>query len=294
MTPMREMRERIEYLVRASRVMASDPVAGLERVRGRLDRRADARAFRRARLPIDSLYPIDPDWLQHLHEAMDWQWPCPSLSQGEQIRAEVMAMFAAMGLPRTHAGWCDGWPCFTKAAWCLVAHLKPLSVVETGVARGVTSRLVLEALARNGAGRLYSIDLPTPDSRLHAHIAIAVPEHLRGDWELLSGTSRQRLPRLLEELGEIDLFVHDSVHTGRNTLFEIRSAWNALRPGGAILVDDVYQSLAFWQYTDAVKPGWTCIGAEPDGSYRFGIALAEGANSREPTQPPAARARKPR
>ena len=33
-------------------------------------------------------------------------------------------------------------------------------VVETGVAHGVTSRFILEALERNGRGFLWSIDLP--------------------------------------------------------------------------------------------------------------------------------------
>jgi hypothetical protein len=33
-------------------------------------------------------------------------------------------------------------------------------VVETGVAHGVTSRFILEALSRNGDSHLWSIDLP--------------------------------------------------------------------------------------------------------------------------------------
>jgi hypothetical protein len=271
--------DRLGYVVRAGRVMARDPVAGVERVRGRLDRRTDAREFREVHRSVDDLYPIDPDWLQHLHEARGWQWPCPSLPEGIAIRDEVMSRFAVLGLPERYAGWCDGWPSFTKAAWCLVTHLKPRTVVETGVARGVTSRLVLEALARNGNGSLHSIDLPAIDPRLHPHIAIAVPEQLRDGWTLLNGSSRRRLPGLLAGLGEVDLFVHDSVHTGRNTLFEITSAWKVLRPGGAVLVDDVYQSLAFHKFAEAARPTWSCVGAEPDGSYRFAIALSEPATA---------------
>jgi predicted O-methyltransferase YrrM len=185
-----------------------------------------------------------------------------------------MAMFAAKGLSDSYDGWCDGGEVFTKAAWCLTAHLRPLRVVETGVARGVTSRLILEALARNGAGHLYSVDLPPVDSRYHPQAAIAVPEHLRTNWTLLNGTSRHRLPPLLDELGEIDLFVHDSLHTGRNTSFEIDRAWQILRPGGALLIDDVYQSFAFRTFADTTALRWSGIGANPDSSYRFGIAMA--------------------
>ncbi len=38
-------------------------------------------------------------------------------------------------------------------------HLRPKKVVETGVAHGVTSRFILEALKRSGDGYLWSIDL---------------------------------------------------------------------------------------------------------------------------------------
>jgi hypothetical protein len=269
-------REQLDYVVRATGVMLTHPLAGVERIRGRIDRRGDARAFRVAGLPVERLYPADADWLQHLHEAMGWPWPCQAVAEAERLRADVIATFRGMGLPEHYQNWCDGGQSFTKAAWCLTIHLRPLTVVETGVARGVTSRLILEALARNGAGRLCSVDLPAVDSRFHAQIAIAVPEQLRTGWTLRSGTSRKQLPVLLEELGEIDLFVHDSLHTGRNTSFEIDGAWNALRPGGALLIDDVYQSLAFRQFTETTKLRWNCIGANDDGGYPFGIAIAEG------------------
>jgi hypothetical protein len=270
------MRKQVGYVARATGVMLGHPLAGVERVRGRIDRRGDARALRAAGLPVESLYPVDADWLRHLHEVKAWPWPCPTLAEGEQIRAEVMAMFAAKGLPERYQNWCDGGEAFTKAAWCLTMHLKPQTVVETGVARGVTSRLILEALARCGAGRLCSVDLPTGDSSFHPQIAIAVPEQLRTGWTLRSGTSRHQLPRLLDELGAIDLFVHDSLHTGRNTSFELGHAWQVLRPGGALLVDDAYQSLAFRKFVDTTRLRWSCIGANPNGGYPFGIAIAEG------------------
>jgi hypothetical protein len=224
-------------------------------------------------VPIDRLYPIDRDWLRHLHEAMGWQWPCPLSAQGQRLRADVMTMFAARGLPERYHNWCDGGEAFALAAWCLSAHLKPRTVVETGVARGVTSRLVLEALAQNDGGSLFSIDLLPLDSRYHAQAGIAVPEHLHANWTVLEGSSRHRLPTLLGELGRIDLFIHDSLHTGRNTSFELDHAWRRLRPAGALLVDDVYQSLAFHTFTDTVPLHWSSVGANPDGSYRFGIAI---------------------
>jgi hypothetical protein len=61
--------------------------------------------------------------------------------------------------------------------------------------------------------------LPALDTAYHSEIAAAVPSDLRSRWTYLNGTSRRRLPPLLAELGEIDLFVHDSSHTTRNDAF---------------------------------------------------------------------------
>jgi hypothetical protein len=155
----------------------------------------------------------------------------------------------------------------------MTLHLKPRTVVETGIARGVTSRLILEGLTQNEVGHLYSVDLPALDSKYHSQIAIAVPEELHGSWTIRSGTSRRELPRLLADLNSVDLFVHDSLHTGRNTSFEIKHAWQALRPGGAVIVDDIYQSLAFWHFVRTTQPGIWLIGANQCDSYRFGIAI---------------------
>jgi hypothetical protein len=51
-----------------------------------------------------------------------------------------------------------------RAIWCLILHLDLKYAVETGVAHGITSRFVLEALARNGSGQLWSIALPPMES----------------------------------------------------------------------------------------------------------------------------------
>jgi hypothetical protein len=150
--------------------------------------------------------------------------------------------------------------------------------VETGVARGVTSRVILEALARNGKGRLSSIDLPALDTAVHAEIGAAVPDGLRSCWTYVSGTSRRRLPPLLAELGGIDLFVHDSSHTTRNLRFELERAWRAIGRG-AVIADDIERNRAFGDFT-AARPGIvSLIALADDSGAMFGIALKGMANS---------------
>jgi hypothetical protein len=52
-------------------------------------------------------------------------------------------------------------------------------------------------------------------------------------------SSRRRLPELISRLGVIDIFVHDSLHSERNVRFEMDQVFAVLRPGGAIVVDDI-------------------------------------------------------
>jgi hypothetical protein len=62
-----------------------------------------------------------------------------------------------------------------RTAWTVVRHLRPERVVETGVARGVTTAVLLQAMERNGYGALWSIDLP--DLRLSHGVAAYRPPY---------------------------------------------------------------------------------------------------------------------
>jgi Methyltransferase domain len=148
--------------------------------------------------------------------------------------------------------WNDGDAAFVRAIWCLTRCLKPKKIVETGVAHGVTSRFILTALERNGDGHLFSIDLPPLERQWRKQVAIAVGDGYADRWSYIKGSSRRRLPALLSQLGQIDLFIHDSLHSERNVLFEMGCAWTALRPGGALVVDDVDANWGFRSFTRAL------------------------------------------
>ena len=183
-------------------------------------------------------YAVDPEWHVRLHERFGTPWPCVWMKEFDELWPRVpFEEVSAAGLTLGRGaggGWEDGDPCLARAIWCLIGHLRPEKVVETGVARGVTSRVILEALDRQRAGHLWSIDLPTMDAGLDREIGVAVPERLRSRWTYIQGTSHQRLPRLLSAIAPIDLFVHDSSHTERNVFFELTRAWPALGHGAII------------------------------------------------------------
>jgi hypothetical protein len=245
----------------------------------------DAVAERRERRVMSpDLYTPARDWEERLHAWLGFPWPCPAVEGFWELWPQVMSLLEARGLKvgrGAFGGWGDGEPGMTRAIWCLVLHSKPRHAIETGVARGITSRFVLEALERNRSGHLWSVDLPPQlKSELHDQIGAAVPSEKRSRWTYVRGSSRRRLPRLLRELGSADLFVHDSRHTERNVRFELDRVWPVLDSGGHLVVDDIDVNHGFHSFlTD--NPGIESMvcEAEPlrsdpsryDGRGLFGI-----------------------
>ncbi len=230
------------------RYVAADPVEVWLRLKAKFIERQERR-----RSPCS--YEMHPDWECCLHGNLGSPWPCQAASEFWTLWPEVIGSLKAKGLRvgvGSFAGFNDGEPELVRAVWCLTRHLRPSKVVETGVARGVTSRFILEALERNGAGRLWSIDQPPPlYPELNEEVGAAVENHCRPRWSYMRGSSRRRLPGLLASLGQIDLFVHDSLHTEYNTCFELEQAWTALRPGGAVVVDDIDLNWGFHSFIQA-------------------------------------------
>jgi hypothetical protein len=197
-------------------------------------------------------YEPDHDWEQQLHEALGASLPCSAASEFWSLWPKVIGDLESTGIragPESFLYWNDGDAGLVRAIWCLVRHLRPRNVVETGVAHGVTSRFILEALERNGHGHLWSIDLPPLERVWRKQVGAAVGEHHSHRWTYIRGSSRRRLPELLSRLGRIDLFIHDSLHSERNVRFEVDRAWPALGPNGAVVVDDVDANNGFRSLT---------------------------------------------
>jgi hypothetical protein len=157
--------------------------------------------------------------------------------------------------------------------YALVRELAPRVAVETGVCNGFSTAFVLLALEQNGAGELHSIDLPEivgadyePGTFWEGKQGAAIPQgkqpgwmipaDLRKRWSLTIGRSQDELPPLLDRLGQIDLFVHDSEHSYECMNFEFRAAWPALRKGGALVADD-------WNWNDAFEELMRDTGRNP-------------------------------
>ena len=150
---------------------------------------------------------------------------------------------------------------------------RPQIVVETGVGYGVTSAFLLQALAANDNGGLWSIDLPPLGEGADIQSGCLVPQPLRARWHLLRGRTRRVLPQLLSELPQVDLFLHDSLHTYRNMLWEFQSAWTKLKPGGVLISDDVAMNKAFEDFAAQTQPAFAAVTGEPGRFRNFGVMV---------------------
>jgi Methyltransferase domain len=264
----RRLADRARYVGHAAAAVARQPREGVERT---VERAAEWRDRRRGASSLDVT--------ERGKEELARLFGPPEESQDgfDPVWHAALGDLRARGLQTgrgVFGGWDDADPCLGRLAWWLTRRLRPEFVVETGVARGLTTRVILEALERNGRGRLWSIDLPPLiEQHLWSETGAAVPPQLRTRWTLLTCSSRRRLPGLVRELPRIDLFVHDSMHTTRNVLFELDQVWPALPPRGAMLVDDVERNHAVGRFLREHLDAAHVICRATDGRALIGVVV---------------------
>lgn len=169
--------------------------------------------------------------------------------------------------------------------YALARATKPRLLLETGVFDGTFSAFFLKGLEENARrdgieGRLVSIDLPaykpvegsTSRYPKRTHLPAGcepgwiIPDEFRGRWTLHTGDARVLLPKVADDLGPVDLFFHDSLHTYEHMMFEFEEMWPRLADGAALLTHDVHWNLSFRDF--ARKHGQVDVAAHGFGLIR--------------------------
>lgn len=136
--------------------------------------------------------------------------------------------------------------------YSIVRIVKPMNIVETGVANGHSSFFILNALLKNQSGTLHSFDVSKNVGKL-----IAEDEKKRWDLNILPLERKKSVFRdTMKKFVKIDMFVHDSNHFYYWQMLEYRTAWQVLKDGGLLLSDDVDSSYAYLDYCKeiSIKP----------------------------------------
>lgn len=163
-----------------------------------------------------------------------------------------------------------------QAQYLMVRALKPQTIIETGIASGISTAHLGAALIDNGSGSLFSLELPhleaaTRFAKYGAQMqpdkppAWALPDEIRhglGDrLHLVLEDVTAALPRLLDELAPIDLFIHDDLHTPSHMTWEFELVWPRLRSGGVLACDNAEAAwLRFAKRVGAPNGGRDTVG----------------------------------
>lgn len=155
------------------------------------------------------------------------------LSQGQLVFEKILA-------EKSGTNYAKNFDCEIGLASFLHAYIvqiQPKVIVETGVANGITTNVIMHALAEVG-GSLHSFDVDPKTQNVY---------HGSGDWKfhLLTGEFERDLKRQVSEIGDVDLWIHDSNHGYQWQSFEYELAKRSLSRGGILVSDDIDSSTAW-------------------------------------------------
>lgn len=83
------------------------------------------------------------------------------------------------------------------------------------------------------------------------------------------------LPKLLADIGPVDIFLHDSLHTKWNIAWELAAATPHLSPLSVVIADDIESNDAFGSWTESVRPAFHAVAQASGKNSLFGVALLE-------------------
>ena len=183
------------------------------------------------RKQCDGIYSTVGEFLQSMHAPV--LVSNKTLLEGEEVFRSVLH-------EKSGNNYQDNYDCEIGLASFLYAYIqtrKPLTVVETGVANGITTNVIMKALEATG-GTLHSFDIDARTQNVYTG---------SGKWyfHLLNGNLEKSLERQVAIIGNVDLWVHDSNHGYLWQTYEYQLARRALSSEGLLVSDDIDSSTAW-------------------------------------------------
>lgn len=133
--------------------------------------------------------------------------------------------------------------------YCIIRYLQPETVLETGIANGISSYYMLSALNKNGKGDLHSVDIDS-------NVGGLLRESERSRWRLHilnKKSARAQFKAVVASLPAIDIFIHDSDHSYNGQMSEYEAVYNKITGNGILFSDDIDFSYAFKDFSVRVK-----------------------------------------
>jgi predicted O-methyltransferase YrrM len=136
--------------------------------------------------------------------------------------------------------------------YALVRALQPDHVVETGTHLGLGSCAIAAALLRNGHGRLTTIDIdPEAGSLIGEPWASVIDRHTGDSVEVL------------RRMEDVDMFLHDSLHTYDYETRELAAVEGNLRGTAMVLSDNAHDSSALSDWAERTGRHYLFFSEQP-------------------------------
>jgi methyltransferase family protein len=172
------------------------------------------------------------------------------LADDERLVSEVTKRLASN--PRR--GICAKEPHWARRAgwYALVRAAQPDNVVETGTQLGLGSCAIAAALLRNGHGRLTTIDIDPEAGYLIGEPWVSVIDRRTGSsLDILAG------------LQDVDMFIHDSLHTYDYESKELAAVGPNLRDDAIVLSDNAHESAALSDWAERTGRHYLFFAEQP-------------------------------
>lgn len=148
----------------------------------------------------------------------------------------------------------------------IVHHTAAKNILETGVAYGWSSLAILLAIRDKDGAQLISNDMPYINMGNDDFVGCVVPENLRSKWDLQRLPDIKGIPLALTKFKHsLDICHYDSDKSYIGRMWSSPLLWDALKPGGYFISDDINDNIAFKYFCEQVNR--TPIIIEHQGKY---------------------------
>jgi len=257
---------KIEKAFMLARTALKDPSEFFDRIEAIITTNIEPFLMRKEHQSVRRVEEVYPDIEKIFKARIDW-------SEADEVEQELQSRIAKLKASAPFRTSHNADFSLARLAYALCRLLKPEVVLETGVAYGVMSSFILKAMACNQLGQLISIDLPPLGKHSDSFVGFLIPERYKSRWQLHRGSSKRLLPRLLPQIGRVDFFIHDSLHTYWNIRRELFTVTPYLSRRSAVLLDDVDGNRAFSEWIAHTHPQYSTVFRQTRKQNVGGVAI---------------------
>ena len=130
-------------------------------------------------------------------------------------------------------------------------HIEPKVIIETGVAYGWSSSVILNYIKKNSSeAKLISFDMPYPLCKNTSYVGSIVCEKFKTNWTLIKKIDLLAIKKILLKVKSIDFFHYDSDKSYEGMFRMFKIIYPYLKPNGFLIIDDINDNMAFHDFTE--------------------------------------------